>query len=95
MSEVTKTTETRPFDNKTAEASFFLEQSAKAIMPMATDFEGTICVHVYSEKLAAGPSFKFATMFVGAMPEALAIESAKELKERLLARYGHTLKKRK
>lgn len=76
-------------DNTTQESRFFLERSGEAIRPSGFKYEGTICVHVYRSSLTMTDQVSFATVFANPIPEWAAIEAAKELKERLMRRYGH------
>lgn len=93
--EVKTTREDLPVDNKTHEAHFYVEQAANAVRPQGNEYVGSFCIHVYKHTFASNPTFCFGTQFVGKVPEALAIEAAKELKERMMSRYGHEIKKRK
>lgn len=87
-------TETMPDGNKSAEAVFYLEMSGKPAKPHGYEYVGSYCVHVYEAKFSMDRNnYSFATLFSGKIPEFLAIESAKELNERLKARYGHVTKK--
>lgn len=92
---IKKTTEVFQDQNKSQEAMFYLEQAGKVIRPHGYDYVGSFCIHIYEAKLTMVENYSFATQFVNQVKEQLAIEAAKELKERMLSRYGHELKKAK
>ena len=76
-------------DNQAKEAANLLRKAAEACRPYGHGYKGSITVHVYEASFSAQPTFVFATHFAEELPEPLAIEAAKELKVRLMKRYGH------
>lgn len=93
MAEIKKTTEEYKDAGKSQEAMFYLESAGKTIRPHGYDYVGSFCIHIYESKLATVENYGFATQFVNSVSENLAIEAAKELKERMMSRYGHEPKK--
>ena len=88
-----ETTEIKGSENRAMEAAFLLERSANVCRPEGFKYSGSITVHVYEQSLSLNPTYAFATHFAEDLPEQLAIEAAKELKVRLMARYGHKERK--
>ena len=68
---------------------YYLHEAAKVICPPGMQHEGSFCVHVYRHGLIKHNDIAFVVSFAGNLEEPLAIEAAKILKERLMARYGH------
>lgn len=96
MSEVLVESHEMDESNKTEKASVHVQLAGEAIKPPLSEYIGSFNLHVYKAGFALDKqTFYFATQFIGDIPESLAIEAAKELKTRMLAKYGHSPKQRK
>lgn len=94
MTTIQTETTTQAIDNRAKESEVLLAHAANIIKPPLNEYLGSFVLHVYQQGSKIDTrTFNFATQFVGDVPEYLAVEAAKELKERMLARYGHKLKK--
>lgn len=91
----TETSELEP-SNVTDEARFYARRVGEALAPAGSQYIGSFNLHIYKGRFSLdGETYYFATQFIGEVPEKLAIEAAKELKTRMLSKYGHDKKERK
>jgi len=93
MSEIKTETKQIQLGNAQLAAEELVARAATCVKPDLNTYLGSFALHVYQQgSVIDTRTFNFATHFVGDVPEYLAVEAAKELKTRMLERYGHKLK---
>lgn len=81
------TTENIKDNNISDKAHWHLRQAANAITPTGSEYIGSFSVHVYKGTMI--PSASFGVQIIGKVPEQIAIEAAKTLKDRMMENFGH------
>lgn len=84
----TETTQLDQSVNKTQESQFYLEHSAQPIRPAGSEYLGSFAVHIYAHKFSMHQDFMFAAHCDSTIPEQVAVEALKELRNRAMVTYG-------